>query len=634
MTNKIALIAPYQELKEISDRVKNQSGFNYKSELGDLKEGVKVAQRLSKEGVEVIISRGGTYKQIKETVNLSVIEIKVTGYDLLRVLYKYRKYPGKIGVVGYSNVVSGAKSISSILKLKTSYYYIEKDEEVEDKIEKAKKEGIQLIIGDTIGVNTAKKFGLDYELVKSGEEAVELAIREAKEVYELTVEERERKKRLEAILDSAQEGIIAVDKNEKINVFNPMAEKIFKTNRHEALGEKINEIVFNTRIPRVMELREKELGKLLKTGDSHIAVNRVPIIINDQVRGAVATFQDVTKLQNMEQKIRKTLSEKGLIAKHTLGDIIGNSEIIKQAIDLAQKYAKSDSTVLITGDSGTGKELFAQGIHNTSERKNGPFVAINCAALPPNLLESELFGYVEGAFTGARKGGKQGVFELAHNGTLFLDEIGEMDKRLQARILRVLEQREVMRIGDDKIIPVNVRVIGATNLNLKKIVADGDFRKDLFYRLNILNLTIPPLKERKEDIKYYVEYFLKKYRDEFSSTINQIELDIISRLQAYHWPGNVRELRNFIEKISVIAKDKEFISTEDISYVLEDLFTDEDVDIQDKNVVDKSSLLSGDLRQIEKNVVRQVLAEENYNKSRAAQRLGIDRNTLRKKLDE
>lgn len=224
----------------------------------------------------------------------------------------------------------------------------------------------------------------------------------------------------------------------------------------------------------------------------------------------MVAFQDVTRIQEMEGKFYRKIHLRGHVAKYTFDDILFQSSEIKRTIETAQRYSEVDSNILIIGETGTGKEIFAQSIHNHSNRKNNPFVAINCAALPENLLESELFGYAEGAFTGAMKGGKQGFFELAHRGTIFLDEIGEISPKMQSRSLRVLQEREIMRIGDDKVIPVDVRILSATNKDLMQMVKSNDFREDLYYRLSVLDLVLPPLRERREDIPLLVNAFIQK----------------------------------------------------------------------------------------------------------------------------
>lgn len=285
---------------------------------------------------------------------------------------------------------------------------------------------------------------------------------------------------------------------------------------------------------------------------------------------------------------------------------------------------------LIQGETGTGKELFAQSIHNASGRKDKPFVAVNCAALPENLLESELFGYVEGAFTGARKGGKTGLFELAHEGTIFLDEISEMSMSIQARFLRVIQEKEVVRLGDDKIIPVNIRVIGATNRDLLRQVEEMKFREDLYYRLCVLTLEIPPLRMRKEDIHNLVDYFLVGKSKELNIKTKGIDHDAMARLLLYDWPGNIRQLENLVERCVVLSRDKEIsieVMDEAISGIPQ---LGREADHQ--YVEHENDGKKGVLKQIEKDTIMNVLEETGGNKTLAAEKLGISVTTLWRKL--
>jgi len=296
------------------------------------------------------------------------------------------------------------------------------------------------------------------------------------------------------------------------------------------------------------QTHKREIAQIVDINGNTFLTNSIPITVKDKIKGAVAIFTDIESIQKNEINVRKHLNKKGFVAKYKFSDILGNSDAILQTKELAESYAKTDFTVLITGESGVGKELFAQSIHNSSLRKTGPFVAINCSALNSNLLESELFGYERGSFTGARSEGKPGLFELAHNGTIFLDEIAEIPIEIQVKLLRVLQEKEIIRIGGEEIIPVDVRVIAATNKNLLKLVNEGHFREDLYYRLNVLSLEIPPLRERKEDIPVLIRYFCnelcQKYKISFE--ISSRELDY---LFDYSWPGNIRELRNFIHRL-------------------------------------------------------------------------------------
>ncbi len=272
---------------------------------------------------------------------------------------------------------------------------------------------------------------------------------------------------------------------------------------------------------------------------------------------SIIVIKDAEKIQNIEIGIRKSLSSKGYLAKYTFDDIIYQSNIMNTIVVRAKKIASIDATTLIYGDTGTGKELIAHALHNNSKRCNNPFLAINCAAISENLLESELFGYEEGSFTGAKKGGKKGLFELAHNGTLFLDEISNISQQLQVKLLRVLQEREIIKTGGLNIIPINVRIIVATNENLEELIDKGTFRKDLYYRINNFTITLPSLKDRREDIPLLIKSIMNEYKSN-----KQIDDELMSFLINYKWPGNIRELKNCIEYI-IFMGDK-ILTTNDL----------------------------------------------------------------------
>jgi len=274
--------------------------------------------------------------------------------------------------------------------------------------------------------------------------------------------------RYETILNYTHDGIIAVDNAGIITAFNSVAEKLFNKKQKMYVGKKIEAIIPNTGLNEVLRLGQKELDVIMNINGTLVNVNRIPIMVDNKIQGVVSSAQDINVIQNSEKKIRIKMTEKGLVAKYHFRDILGNSDVINSTKKNANSFAYNDSTILIIGETGTGKELFAQSIHNESERKNSPFVAINCATLSRNLLESELFGYVDGAFTGASKGGKIGLFELAHGGTIFLDEITELPIDIQGQLLRVLQEKEIRRIGGDTVTPVDIRVIAATNKDIKK----------------------------------------------------------------------------------------------------------------------------------------------------------------------
>ena len=383
-------------------------------------------------------------------------------------------------------------------------------------------------------------------------------------------------------------------------------------------------VIQDTRIDKVLASGKAEFDQLQQAPAGHILTNRIPIRVDGEVKGVVATFQEVSQIEAAERKIRQNLYGKGLVTRYTFRDILTKDPQMKRLIKLAKGYAKTNATILVQGESGTGKELFAQSIHAYGPRAQGPFVAINCSALPPPLLESELFGYVEGAFTGAKKSGKIGLFELAHNGTIFLDEIGEMDRALQARLLRVLEERQVMRLGSDALIPVNIRVLVATNLDLRRRASQGAFRIDLLYRLNVLNLPMVPLRQRQADIQHLADHFFQRYKAEYQREIDSIPASIIALLDRYDWPGNVRELKNVMERL-VLSAENGRIETDTVRMLLEEM---QEIWHGPVEEPDMEALLTGSLQEIKRRAIQKVLQLEGGNKTRTAKRLGVDRATI------
>ncbi|MDI6601953.1 MAG: sigma 54-interacting transcriptional regulator [Thermoanaerobacteraceae bacterium] len=380
---------------------------------------------------------------------------------------------------------------------------------------------------------------------------------------------------MDAILNSVHDAIVATDANGKVTVFNPKAEELFGYKRADVIGRDVDKVIPKNNFKKCMEKRITVSGNLEEICNRHLISNRIPLLMNDTVIGIVSTYQDVTEMQLLEQEIRGKLYERGYVARYTFDDIIHKSSTMDSVVQKAMKLAASDEPILLSGETGVGKEMFAQAIHNHSNRKNGPFIAVNFGALPENLAESELFGYEEGAFTGAKKGGKPGLFELAHNGTIFLDEIGDATPSIQIKILRVLQEKCVIRLGAIRVIPVNVRVIAATNKGLKDIILQGKFREDLYYRLNVLGIPIPPLRKRREDIIPLAEYFLSKYGRGLvlSDTVK-------SAFCSYSWPGNVRELENVIRYISAMCRDKKI----DLDDLPPDMIYEDKKDISEESL--------------------------------------------------
>lgn len=377
----------------------------------------------------------------------------------------------------------------------------------------------------------------------------------------------EIKKQLHTILQFSKDCIIAADLEGFITEYNESSERNFGLKKEQVTGRHISEVFPEIQIDDVAALGENVTNEIETIGGVAYVINKYGIYREDEdkkeLAGVVVFCQKYMEMENKRNRLRSKMIPKGHVARYTMDSILGRSRIITERKAAARKMAASTSTVLITGESGTGKEVFAQAIHNSSARSGQPFVAINCSALTASLLESEIFGYEEGAFTGARKGGKLGLFEMADGGTIFLDEIGEMPFALQAKLLRVLMEKEVMRIGGSDVIRIDVRVIAATNKNLMKLMESGKFREDLYYRINVLPLSLPPLRERKEDIPLLTENFLCGF-----GSSKKLSREILAALDDYDWPGNIRELHNCIEYMYQMSE--ETIDMEDIpEYILQ-----------------------------------------------------------------
>lgn len=425
---------------------------------------------------------------------------------------------------------------------------------------------------------------------------------------------------LENIFECAPQGIVVVDKNGVISKVNRAYEEAYGVSREDLLGRKACDVIENTRLPIVLQTGVPEITDVQEHKGRQLIVSRVPLFKDGEIIGAIgeAVFKDAQEISRIWERLtachkRTNVQETGPAkqagAQATLEDICGRSRAIVEAKNLARKAAAAESNVLIIGESGTGKELFAQAIHNASSRRSGPFIAVNCSAIPSELLEAELFGYEEGAFTGARRGGKKGKFQLAHTGTLFLDEIGDMPLAMQAKLLRVIENRRVEPVGGTRAAVVDVRIIAATNQPLYKMVLAKTFRDDLYYRLNVISLQVPPLRERRDDIGELVAMLAEKVSRKLGRQAKSFAPETLALLRDGHWPGNVRELTNLIEQVA---------ATVDSTVILP------------KHLPD-AGLAAGSDRQ-EKQRVTEALRQASGNKALAAKLLGIHRSTLYEKL--
>jgi PAS domain S-box-containing protein len=441
---------------------------------------------------------------------------------------------------------------------------------------------------------------------------------------------------LEAIIQCSEEAISVVNEHGIGLLINPAYTKITGLTEDEIIGKPATADISEgeSMHMKVLKTRRPVRGVTMRVGPNkkEVIVNVAPIIVNGILKGSVGVIHDVSEIQNLTKELNRARQIiRTLEAKYTFEDIIAVSDEMNIAIEQAKLGAKTPATVLLRGESGTGKELFAHAIHNASNRKYNKFLRVNCAALTESLLESELFGYEEGAFSGAKRGGKRGLFEEANNGSIFLDEIGELSASTQAKLLRVLQEREIVRVGGTKPISINVRIIAATNVNLEKGISKGLFREDLYYRLNRMPIQIPPLRSRKEDIPALCGFLIQKMNQDYGRNIEGISETVLKRLVNYNWPGNVRELENILGRAIIFMKKNEFII--DIIHLPElELSTSPQKQSGLTATADETKPLSEMLEYYEEAIIKRTLEKLNGNKTQTAKVLGVSVRNLYYKL--
>jgi len=619
----IALIAPYQELASDAEQVCRELGEDIIMAVGDLQQGLAEAKRLLEQNTEGFISRGGTATLISEHLNVPVVEINVNAFDLIRAINCARKLGNYIGVVGFQNVIYGVKSLEQVFDVRIEELLVRTEEDASRAVIKAKKMGVDVIVGDNISVSFGKRHKLQTILVDSGKEAIARAIQEAREVTLIRKQEQAKANQLRTILDFTFEGIVATDENGLVTLVNPAAEDMLGVSAGETVGNKAEQVLPGVSIEKTLQSGRSRLGGLRQVGSNQVVENIVPVLSSKQIVGSVTTFQNANHFQAVETKIRQELYHKGHVTHYNFNDMVTRNKKVEKLKERALQYSKAGATILITGETGSGKEILAQSIHTASLRVKGPFVAVNCAAFPENLLESELFGYEEGAFTGARKGGKKGLFEQAHQGTLFLDEIGELSLKLQARLLRVLQQKAIMRVGGDRILPVDVRIIAATHRDLESAIDKELFRPDLYYRINVLHLELSPLRERLEDLPLLVEVLFQKISRRSGQMEPELTDAAMTSLKNYNWPGNIRQLENVLERLAALRTGNR-VSKEDIFEIMgnSEISTNKGIPFY----------LNGTLQDMEKEIIQKTLELTGFDKAKTCDKLNISQTTLWRRL--
>lgn len=634
---KIATIFSHENYLDNAQEVfeeHNRSERMYNNEEYVWEEVICPQQELKnlKPDADVLIARGIYAEMLGKYIkDKPVVEIPFLATDLFLALKACRERYGqlKVGIVAGQNMVVDTEGIGQLAGLSVNTYTLEDNCHVDRLVAKAKSDGCQAIAGGTGACDAAAALGMKHMFIKTSKECFWRALTSAKRMVHIQRMEQERSGKLQLILDASQNGIMSMDAHKIIDTVSESACKILGLPESQLSGIKAQDAPLPLPIKKLFMDNKEYNDEIIQFHDGALTFRKYFIKQGTVNAGCVITFWQVSDISEFENNVRKKIYNKGYVAKYTFDSIIGTSPAITRAIEGAKRYSLTASNVLLIGQSGVGKEMFAQSIHNHSNRRGRPFLAVNCAAIPENLLESEFFGYASGAFTGAQKGGKPGYFELAHTGTIFLDEIGEMPLSLQSKLLRVVQEREIIRLGDGNVIPVDVRIISATNRPLEELIAQGRFREDLFFRLDVLRINIPSLRERRSDIPLLAEsYFV-------SHMLNtQITDKAREALMQYEWRGNIRQLFNICERLSVL-KDGETITDNDVRDVMEgqSAFAPEAArslppPIAAEERCDTSA------RQDEEAVILHTLEQYRYNRKQTAQALGMDRSTLWRKMKE
>lgn len=581
--------------------------------------------RVSRGSVDAFISAGSNASILRTGLQAPVATIQLTGFDLLQALIRARHITNRVGVVMYGQTIPELDEVKALLNIEIVQHAYQTPDDARQRFEQLRRDNFQVIVGSSLVVDLAEQAGL-HGLLAYSLASIRKGFDDAIELARVARLEAGRVEQLNGILHSLQDAVLAVDRDHRIIAANPPMHRLLALNAEDVIGRPLDQVRPELTLRPTLESGQQESTGLQRIGSRDWVINRTAIRERGVIVGAALTLYDAGRIHEADTTLRVQQRRRQNTAKYRFDELIGHSPDFLRAVQAARRYAPTDLTVLIAGESGVGKELFAQAIHNDSRRADRPFVAVNCASFPESLLESELFGYEEGAFTGSRRGGKRGLFEAAHTGTLFLDEIGDMPLPLQSRLLRVLQEREITRVGATTAIPVDVRIIAATHQPLREMIAHRRFRQDLYYRINTLRVVVPALRERPGDIAPLFLALVNRCLVRLGITVqddtNRRLAPWLARLNAYAWPGNVRELENMSERIAVFLSQYERIEDIDHDALRHDcpeLFEGQG----------RFAQVSGEMESVSlRQRAQQALEKFGGRRQQAAQHLGVSRSTL------
>lgn len=543
-------IAALVHSKLVADIVYRETlllGWNISIEVTSYETALEDARRLFEEGYEVLLCHGGFREAVFKKFGRRTVFVERSEIDIIKGLSRARKLSDTVALTAHINEARDIEFMESLLGMRIIPVRYDTKEELEERIKETMARGVRVFVGGGGTARIVSRLGGQIFLDEPQPVNIRNAVSRAITIAENMRMEQTNRSNIQAMLHYSKEGVICLSAQRDIVFHNAQALKLLRVGASHELARFFPPLFLD----EVLEHSSPFIDRVVTINGRQLLINTFPLAMSSSTTGAVCFIHDVQNLQKINRKIDTDLHSRGLVANYTARDIIGKSASVVKLKENIARYAPTDISVYIHGETGTGKELVAHALHAASKRAKQPFVVVNCAALPDPLLESELFGYEEGAFTGAKRGGKAGLFELANGGTLFFDEIGDMSHAVQLRLLRVLDAKEVMHVGGDRFIPVNVRVICASHKQLLDLVKTGSFRLDLYFRLAGVCLEVAPLRDRLEDVPLLIANVLKRYGKN-ASVVTPAILDAIRR---YSWPGNIRELMSVMESYLVLLGD-------------------------------------------------------------------------------
>ncbi|HEX2492825.1 MAG TPA: propionate catabolism operon regulatory protein PrpR [Steroidobacter sp.] len=587
----------------------------------------EIREMALRERVDALVAAGSNGEYLRQRLDIPVVLVRVGDFDIMRALGRARELSRRIALVTYGATPPEVRHFNELFQLGIEQRSYRTDQDASDCIRELKARGVEVIAAPGLVTDLAEQHGMRGVFLYSMD-AVRQALEDAVEVVRIAQFEAARRERLNTILAQLRDGVVSVDMQERIDALNPTMERLLGLQSSQAIGRKLSDVAPELTLLDTLQSGRGETDELQRFRSRTLITSRMPLTEQGVQTGAVLTCQDPASIERVDRTLRTRRHRSAAVARYQLTDLVGESAAVRRARELAIQFSRSDATVLIVGESGTGKELLAQGVHRMGQRSAQPFIAVNCAAFPETLLESELFGYEDGAFTGARRGGKAGLFEAAHTGTIFLDEIGDMPISLQTRLLRVLQEREVLRIGAIEPTRVDVRVIAATHRDLMQRIDEQKFRRDLYYRLNILRIELPSLRERLDDLPLLTRHIVARACARLCVEREIVEPyahQLIAAAEGYDWPGNVRELENLIERIAI-----SLAAPASPELRLAELIPE----IHRNGAAAAQAPLAKRKSELEIEWIRRVLSECGGDRDEACKRLGIGRTTLWRKLKQ